>query len=133
MRWWLCKNSSFPGRKNIPFLDDVYALSASERKFAIYKLLARPEQGTEQVRSQRAWKSWATKCGTLQGSRSWGLQPVQKNSTLFPRERSSVVASHTVGARSPMRLGALGAVCRSTVQPFRAHRACFLACAEGMM
>ena len=83
------------------FLDDVCALLAQSghgrstscrRKNCSPQqasgcTLARPEHGTEQVRSQRAWKSWETKCGTPQGSRSWGLQSVRKNSTLLPRER----------------------------------------------
>ena len=78
------------------------------------------------MRSQRVLKSWATKCGTQWGSPSCGLQLVRKNSNLvcsrerLAEEASSVVASHPVGARSPMRLAALGAMCRSTMQPFRA-------------
>ena len=115
MRW--CKNSFLPREHIFTFLDDVHALSALERTSAICKLLedilfakaGTPEHGTEQVRSQRAWKSWATKCGTPQGSIFWELPLVRKNST---RER---LAEEAVLWRAIM--GGLGSRSAARIAP----------------
>ena len=81
-----------------------------------------------QVRSRRAWESWATKCGAPQGSKFGGLQCEfgRIPPSLHTREvgrRRSVVASRTVGTRPPMSVAALFPVCQSTVHARSARRA----------
>ena len=127
------------------FLDDVYALSATERTCTIYKLLKENLFATAGIRlhtkKTRTWNR-ASRCrcdprdhGRL-GRRSvephrdqhfgdsseFGRIPPSLHTREVGRRRS-VVASHTVGTRPPMGVAALFPVCQSAVQARPAHRA----------